>query len=354
MGASPLSVVMEGHTPCLDEMTGETNLEIIRVEKAGLYCAAGNFYIDPWGDVETALITHAHSDHSRIGNKNYLCSEKSVPIIKHRLGSDISIQGYPYGKKFQLGEALVSFHPAGHILGSAQVRVEVGGEVWVASGDYKRTFDPSCDPFEVVPCDVFISEATFALPIYHWESGKQTARKVYNWWSSDPTRPSLVFCYALGKAQRLLAELMHFTDKPVYLHGSMEKLTQIYRDQGIAMTPTKLVSEVEKDFDFKGQLILAPPSAHRSAWMKRFKEPQTAFASGWMQVRGARRRRGYEKGFILSDHADWNELNQTIQETQAKSVYLTHGKTETWEKFLKDKGLEVRHFVTQYEEDEVG
>lgn len=329
-------------------------MDLIRVEKAGLYCEAGDFYIDPWLPVENAVITHAHSDHSRGGNTKYFAAEKSVPIISHRLGADISIRGIPYGEKIKFKNTWVSFHSAGHVLGSAQVRVEIDNQVWVASGDYKRTPDPSCDPFEVVPCDVFISEATFALPIYHWESGEQTARKVYEWWSQDPSRPSLVFCYALGKAQRLLAELTRFTDRPVYLHGSMDRLTQIYRDQGVSMLPTKLVSETDKSFDFKGELVLAPPSAHRSQWMKRFKEPQTAFASGWMQVRGARRRRGYEKGFILSDHADWNELNQTIQETGAKTIYLTHGKTDSLARFLTEQGYDVRNFTTQYEDEDVG
>lgn len=325
-------------------------MDLIRLEKAGLYCQAGDFYIDPWLPVERALITHAHSDHSRAGSKTYYASVKSLPLIKHRLGEDISIIGKAYGEKFKLKNATISFHPAGHILGSAQIRIEAGNQVWVASGDYKRTFDPSCDPFEVVPCDVFISEATFALPIYQWQKGSETAEQIFNWWQSDLTRPSLVFCYALGKAQRLLAELLNWTDQTIYLHGSMEKLTQIYRDQNIQMLPTKLVTEAPPPYPFAGDLILAPPSAHRSLWMKRFKEPQTAFASGWMQVRGARRRRGYEKGFVLSDHADWNELNQTIEETKAQTIFLTHGKTEALDRFLTEKGLQVRTFKTQYDD----
>ena len=325
-------------------------MDLVRVEKAGLYCAAGDFYIDPWGPVKNAVITHAHSDHSRSGSQHYYASEKSVELIRHRLGRDIQITGIKYGETFKLGNAVLSFHPAGHILGSAQVRIEAEGQVWVASGDYKRTYDPSCDSFEVVPCDVFISEATFALPIYHWESGKRTAEHIFNWWQSDLTRPSLVFCYALGKAQRILAEMMNFTDRKIYLHGSMENLTQIYRNQNVKMLPTQLVTEVPKEHSFNGDLILAPPSAHRSPWMKRFGEPQTAFASGWMQVRGARRRRGYEKGFVLSDHADWNELNLTIKDTKAKTVFLTHGKTEALDRFLSEQGLHVRTFQTQYDD----
>lgn len=326
--------------------------DLVYVEKEGLYCPAGDFYIDPWGPVQTAVITHAHSDHARTGAKKYFASEKSLPILQHRLGQKLPLQGIPYGQKFKLNKAWVSFHPAGHILGSAQVRIEAEDQVWVASGDYKRTFDPSCDSFEVVPCDVFISEATFALPIYKWETGAQTAKQIYEWWQSEQGRPSIVFCYALGKAQRILSELTQLTDQKIYLHGAIESLTEIYRQQGIHMLPTRLVTDMGKDYAFKGDLILAPPSAHRSVWMKRFKDPQTAFASGWMQVRGARRRRGYEKGFVLSDHADWNELNQTIAETQAKTVFLTHGRTDVLARYLRERDYQVRLFKTEYEDVE--
>jgi putative mRNA 3-end processing factor len=325
-------------------------MDLIRATDEGLYCEPGDFYIDPWRPVEKAVITHAHSDHAHYGNKLYYANEKSVPILKLRLGENIVVEAKKYGEKFNIGDVTVSLHPAGHVLGSAQVRVEYQGQVWVASGDYKRTPDPSCDAFEVVPCDVFISEATFALPIYQWDTGDLTGEKIFQWWQSEPERPSLIFCYALGKAQRILAELAKITDRTIYLHGSMINLTQIYRDQNIKMLPTAAVADQAKDYNFKGDLILAPPSAHRSAWMKRFKDPQTAFASGWMQIRGARRRRGYEKGFVLSDHADWNELNQTIRETQAKTVFLTHGRTDVLQKYLEEKGQKVRLFKTEFED----
>lgn len=331
--------------------------DVIVLAKEGLYCPAGDFYIDPWKPVPTAFITHAHSDHARAGAQKYYTSERGLGLFKHRLHEDkmaADAIGVPYGKKIQMKDALVSFHSAGHILGSAQIRVEVGDQVWVASGDYKRTYDPSCDPFEVVRCDAFISEATFALPIYNWESGAVTALRVKNWWQGDRTRPSILFCYSLGKAQRILAELKKITDETVYVHGAVVGLTEIYRKEGIDMLPIKAVSELEKDFDFSGCLILAPPSAHRSTWMKRFKEPQTAFGSGWMQVRGARRRGGYEKGFVLSDHADWNELMQTIDDTQAKKIILTHGREDVLARVLREKGLEVAHFTTEYADEEVG
>lgn len=326
--------------------------DLIRVEKEGLFCEPGNFYIDPWLPVKNAIITHAHSDHARVGAENYYAHEKSVPLMKSRLGEDIIVNGKKFAEQFTMGDTTVSLHSAGHILGSCQVRVEHQGEVWVASGDYKRGFDPSCDPFEVVPCDVFISEATFALPVYHWENGAQTAKRIFDWWQSDVERPSLLFCYSLGKAQRVLAELTALTDKTIYLHGATAGLTEIYRSQGIKMLPTKLVADAEKNYNFKGDLILAPPSAHRSAWMRRFKDPQTAFASGWMQIRGARRRRGYEKGFILSDHADWNELVQTVEETGAETVFLTHGKTDVLDRYLTEKGIKVRLFKTEYADEE--
>ncbi len=326
--------------------------DLVHVDDKGLYCPMGDFHIDPWRPVPTAVITHAHSDHARAVAKRYLSSASSKPFIQHRLGREISIEGIPYGQRVRLGETDVSFHPAGHIGGSSQIRIEHRGTVWVVSGDYKRTPDPSCEPFEVVPCDVFISEATFALPIYNWESGEETARKIFDWWQGDQERPSLLFCYALGKSQRVLAELTKLTDRPVYLHGAVQSLTEIYRAQGVKMVPTRPVSEMEKGYDFKGDLIIAPPSGHRSPWMKRFKDPQTAFASGWMQIRGNRRRKGYERGFVLSDHADWNELNQTIRETGCKTVFLTHGRTDVLAKFLREQGQEVRLFKTEFHGEE--
>jgi putative mRNA 3-end processing factor len=204
----------------------------------------------------------------------------------------------------------------------------------------------------VQECDHFISEATFAIPVYNWEPGYVTARQIKDWWFGDQERPSMLFCYALGKAQRVLAELAKMTDRKVYLHGAVNELTNIYRQNGIEMLPTALVTDMPKDYNFKGDLILAPPSAHRSPWMKRFKEPQTAFASGWMQVRGNRRRKGYERGFVLSDHADWNELNQTIRETKASTVFLTHGRTDVLARYLATQNINVRLLQTEYDDQE--
>lgn len=211
---------------------------LISIRPEGLYCESGNFYIDPWRSVATALITHAHSDHARPGSDHYYAIGKSEGILRKRLGQDIHLTPTQYGDKIKLGNTWVSFHSAGHVLGSAQIRVEYKDEVWVISGDYKRCADPTCEPFEVVECDTYITEATFGLPIYHWQSGQAIAKQIYQWWQRDLERPSLLFCYSFGKAQRVLAELAQFTDKTVYVHGAVLALTEIYRDVGVPMLPT--------------------------------------------------------------------------------------------------------------------
>jgi putative mRNA 3-end processing factor len=311
-------------------------MALITVRPEGLYCEKGNFFIDPWRPVDTALITHAHSDHARSGSDHYMATTVSEGILRKRLGDTINLQGVEYGEKLKLGHTWVSFHSAGHVLGSAQIRVEYKDEVWVVSGDYKRCADPSCAPFEVVPCNTFITEATFGLPIYRWDPGAETARRIYDWWQADQERASILFCYAFGKAQRILAELTQFTNRPVYVHGAIQALTDIYREQGVQMLPTISTSAMPRNHKYAGELVLAPPSGHRSSWMKRFKHPQTAFASGWMAVRGARRRRGYERGFVLSDHADWPGLMQTVKDTQAETVYVTHGQSDVVARYLNE------------------
>lgn len=325
-------------------------MSLITVRPEGLYCEAGNFYIDPWQGVETALITHAHADHARPNSQRYIATQLSTGILHKRLGQTIALEPVAYGTPIKLGQTWVSFHPAGHVLGSAQIRIEHKDTVWVISGDYKRCADPTCAPFEVVPCDVFITEATFGLPIYRWQSGADICRQIYDWWQSDLERPSLLFCYALGKAQRVLAELRQFCDRPVYVHGAIHSLTELYRDVGVDLVATLPVADQPRQYPFNGDLILAPPSGHRSNWMKRFRQPQTAFASGWMAVRGARRRRGYERGFVLSDHADWPGLIQTIHQTGAKTVYVTHGQSDVLARYLTEVcGLNAFPLKTLYE-----
>ena len=317
----------------------------------GLYCRAADAWIDPWRPVPRALITHAHADHARAGSAEYWAIDLSEGVLRQRLGQEIQLHPVRYGEEFWLGQCKVSFHSAGHVLGSAQIRLEADGEVWVISGDYKRDHDPSCDAFEPVPCDVLITEATFGLPIYRWQTGADVAREIRDWWQGDRSRPSLLFCYAFGKAQRLLSELRAIgVEEEVLLHGAVETITRHYREAGVPMTPSRPVSELPRKDSLAGRLVLAPPSAHRSSWMRRFKTPQTAFASGWMAVRGARRRRGYERGFVLSDHADWPGLIRTIRESGARKVFVTHGQSEVLARYLREtEGIDAEPLDTLFE-----
>jgi putative mRNA 3-end processing factor len=301
--------------------------------------------------VPRALITHAHADHARPGSGEYWAIGRSAAVLRQRLGQQINLQTVNYGDEHRIGDARVSFHSAGHVLGSAQIRLQAGGETWLVSGDYKRDVDPSCNPFSVVSTDVLISEATFGLPIYRWPPGRQVAADVEHWWRAAPERASLLFCYAFGKAQRLLAELHQLgVTETVLLHGAMVPITAAYRAEGIAMVPTEPLSSLSRKEDLAGRLVLAPPSAHRSPWMKRFKAPQTGFASGWMAVRGARRRRGYERGFVLSDHADWPGLLETVRQSGAQQVYVTHGQCDVLARYLNEvEGINSEPLSTLFE-----
>ena len=255
---------------------------MIERTESGLYCRAADAWVDPWRPVPRALITHAHADHARPGCGEYWAVHTSEGVLRQRLGQGINLHPVRYGKEFWLGQCKVSFHSAGHVLGSAQIRLESDGHVWVVSGDYKRDHDPSCEPFETVPCDVLITEATFGMPIYRWSSGANVASLIRDWWQGDRSRPTLLFCYAFGKAQRLLAELKAIgVEEEVLLHGAVETVTRHYRDAQVPMTPSRPVSDYPRKDPLNGRLILAPPSAHRSTWMRRFKAPQTGFASGY-------------------------------------------------------------------------
>lgn len=344
--------------------------DLLAVDQHGLACAAGGFYVDPWGAVPKAVITHAHGDHARPGSGVYYCAAPGKNILAARLPG-AAIEAVPYGERFSLGGVQVSFHPAGHILGSAQVRVESGEGVWVVSGDYKRQVDATCHTFEVVPCDVLISEATFAMPIYAWEPARNVARYIADWWAKNAAekRATILFAYALGKAQRLLAELWALREEPRYawigdktalLHGALTELTGLYRAAGAPLLPTAAMNEEpvkRKRGMHAGDLVLAPPSASGSPWMRRFGQPrdfETGFASGWMRVRGIRRRRGYDRGFVISDHADWNDLLTTVQETGARRVLATHGYTETLSRHLRERGLDAQPLRTAYEAEGEG
>jgi putative mRNA 3-end processing factor len=327
--------------------------DLIKVTPRGLHCAAGDFYIDPWQPVERAIITHAHGDHLRGGSAAYYLAAPGVSLARLRLPPEAAIHPLNYGHAMNFGEARVSLHPAGHVLGSSQVRVESAGQVWVVSGDYKRDPDPTCLPFEVVPCDVFISEATFALPAYRWIDTPTIARDILSWWHENRRRglASVLFAYALGKAQRVLAELAALTDDPVFVHGAVAGLTDAYRAHGVSMLPT-LPATVAGKADYAGALILAPPSAAGSTWMRRFGEHRTGFCSGWMRIRGDRRRRGYDRGFVLSDHADWPSLLRTCHESQARRVLLTHGYTDAMCRYLGEQGVDAAALRTEYGAEE--
>ena len=286
---------------------------LIELTKNGLFCSRGGFYIDPWQPVEHAVVTHAHADHARPGSAHYVAVAEAAPVLQHRLG--VMPETLRYGEKRTVGDVQISLHPSGHLLGAAQVRVEANGEVWVVSGDYKRAPDPTCAPYEVVRCNTFITEATFALPIYQWPAPAAVARDIFGWWEMNRAagRASVLFCYALGKAQRILAELTALTDRAVYVHGAIDVVCELYRAAGVKMLPTTKVIETEKGRTFGGELVLAPVAAQNTKWLRRIGEYESAFASGWMQVRGERRRRrALDRGFVLSDHADWPALLATI------------------------------------------
>lgn len=327
---------------------------LVAVEPEGLRCERGGFYIDPAGSVDVAVITHAHADHARIGSKRYVCSARSLEVLRARLGPDAVIEPREYEERFALGETTVSLHPAGHVLGSAQVRIEhERAGVCVVSGDYKRDADPTCDGFAPVECDTFVTEATFALPVYRWRDPEAVVSELFDWWRAERAHPTLVFCYAFGKAQRILAHLASRTDEPIYIHGAMDKLTEAYRRSGVRLANTKTIPETSSPKDFAGALVLCPPSAHRSPWMKRFKAPQTAFVSGWMAVRGQKTRRGYERGFVLSDHADWPSLVRTVEETKARTVLVTHGSSDALARYLREaRSIDARPLGHLYEGDE--
>lgn len=325
-------------------------MKLLSFTNKGIYCNPGKFYIDPWTPVEQAVITHAHSDHARIGSKSYICHNQSIPVLKYRLGNEISVTGYNYNEFFELNDVTVSFHPAGHIIGSSQVRVEYQGEVWVASGDYKLMNDKVCEPYQALTCDVFITESTFGLPIFKWKQQEHVFNEINNWWlkNSANGKATVLIGYALGKAQRILQNINASTGK-IYTHGAIENLNEIFRANGCTITATEKVSpEISKE-NYRTALILAPPSAIGTPWLKRFEPYSIGIASGWMALRGARRRKAVDRGFVLSDHSDWDELNQAVKASKASEVYVTHGYTEVFSRWLNENGIKAHAVKTQYQ-----
>lgn len=326
--------------------------DLVVARREGLFCVPGQFYIDPWQPVERAVITHAHADHARPGHAHYLAALPGEAILKLRLG-DIDVDTLAYGERITHNSVTISFHPAGHVLGSAQVRLEYMGEVWVVSGDYKLEPDSTCDAFETVPCDTFMTESTFGLPIYRWQPASAIFTDINEWWgrNAGQGRPSVLFCYAFGKAQRILNGI-DSTIGPIICHGAAETLNRIYREGGISLPATPSVSDVNHKSGFREALVIAPPSAAGSPWMRRFGEHSDAFASGWMLLRGARRRRGLDRGFVLSDHAAWPGLMRAITATGAQRVIVTHGHVDVMVRWLQEKGLDASAFETEYGTDE--
>ena len=316
----------------------------------GLYCPPGDFYIDPWRPVERAVITHAHADHARTGHAHYLAAAAAEHVLRTRLG-EIALETLPYGESREIGGARVSLHPAGHVLGSAQVRIEHCGEVWVVSGDYKLGADRTCAPFEPQRCDTFITESTFGLPIYRWADDAVVFADIDAWWAANAAagRASVLFCYAFGKAQRILAGI-DSSIGPIVVHGAVEPLNAAYRASGVALPATFRVTDLPREA-LRRALVLAPPSAQGSPWLRRFGDYSDAFASGWMQLRGARRRRALDRGFVLSDHADWPGLQNAIRATGASQVIVTHGYVPVMVRWLREQGLRAEAFETEFNDE---
>jgi putative mRNA 3-end processing factor len=357
--------------------------DLIVQRPEGLYCPPGDFFIDPWRPVDRAVITHAHADHARSGHGHYLATSQAEGVLRSRLGQGISLQTLGYGQQITHHGVTLSLHPAGHVLGSAQVRLASrgagGGQVWVASGDYKVAPDATCTPFEAVRCDVFITESTFGLPIYRWRPDAELFAGINRWWAANAAagRASVLLCYSFGKAQRILSGVDP-SIAPIVVHSAVQTLNQAYRAAGVLLPQTRLVSEVADAGDFKRALVLCPPGAAgvrragppqastaplggseahavasvgASPWIKRFGDFSDAFASGWMQLRGARRRGAYDQGFVLSDHADWPGLMGAIAATGAQRVIVTHGSVPVMVRYLAEQGLQAEAFHTEYGDD---
>ena len=321
---------------------------LLAFNENGIYCARAGVYLDPWKAVDKAIISHGHADHSRWGHKKYITHHSNVPIIRHRLG-EIEVAGKAWNETFSINGVTFSLHPAGHIIGSSQIRVEYKGEVWVFSGDYKTEDDGVAVPYEVVKCNTFITECTFGLPAFKWLPQQQVITEINEWWQKNKQdgRTSVLFGYSLGKAQRLLKHLDPSIGK-IYTHGAIENMTEVVRPL-IAMPPTIRITRETKKEELKGNIVLSPPSAHGTSWIKKMVPYVTASASGWMTFRGARRRRAIDKGFVMSDHCDWQGLLSSIKATGCEKVICTHGYTDIFSRYLNELGYDARTEETQYE-----
>ncbi|MCS4436143.1 ligase-associated DNA damage response exonuclease [Aquiflexum gelatinilyticum] len=312
-------------------------MNLLELTPSGLYCPQADIFIDPWRPVDKAVITHAHSDHARWGMKHYLSHHHSAEVMKLRLGQEISLETMDYEESLEINGVILSLHPAGHIPGSAQVRLEYKGKTVVISGDYKTEDDGLSQPFEPIKCHEFVSECTFGMPIYKWQSQKEIFTSINAWWKQNASlgRNSVLFAYSLGKAQRIINHL-DLSIGEVFAHGAIWNTNQALLANGVKVTEIPKVNQEIPKSRFRGTMIIAPPSAMGSPWMKQFSPYQTGICSGWMNIRGARRRRAADAGFVLSDHADWEGLISAIKATEAEKVYLTHGSTAVFGRYLEE------------------
>jgi putative mRNA 3-end processing factor len=325
-------------------------MPLLEFTDRGIYCRKADVYLDPWKPVPRAIISHGHSDHATWGHQSYLCTTGTAPIIKHRLSLTDHVQAIAYGDTVVINGVSFSFYPAGHIPGSAQIRVENEGEVWVFSGDFKREPDNISEPFEPLRCHTFITESTFGLPVYNWKSQEDVMNDINGWWQKNQSegKVSVIAGYTLGKSQRIIRNVDPSIGK-ILVHGAVDVMNKVLQQNGLILPDTERVTKEMKKQDFEGSLVVCPPSAVGSPWIRKFLPYSVGIASGWMLLRGARRRRGADRGFVLSDHADWNDLNTTVRETGAERVYVTHGYSEIYAQWLNEQGIEAHEVKTQYE-----
>ncbi len=325
----------------------------LEMSPAGLYCPAGGFHIDPWKPVPRAVITHAHADHARSGCGQYLCLSTGKRVLRERVGASAKIDTLRRRERQRVGDVDLQLVPSGHILGSAQVCITHRGVRWVVTGDYKLEADPTCDPFETVEADVLVTESTFGLPIYRWGDARETAASINAWWraSREAGSTCVLFAYALGKAQRL-ASMLDPSIGPIYAHGAVMKMVRAYRDSGVRLPPIDQLAPATRRAGGGRAMVIAPPSTAGSRWLKTFGETRVAMASGWMTIRGVRRRRGFDRGFVVSDHADFPGLVQAVEASRAKRVYVTHGSSAVFARFLCERGIEASVLETRFSGEE--
>ncbi|APY07314.1 DNA ligase-associated DEXH box helicase [Winogradskyella sp. J14-2] len=321
---------------------------LIKFTKKGIYCPQGKFYLDPWYPVDYAVISHGHADHARWGMKNYLCTDNSKAILKHRLGADINVKSIPYNKHIDINGVKVSFHPAGHVIGSAQIRLEYKGYIVVFTGDYKTQPDFITTPYEPIKCNTLITESTFGLPIYNWKKETILQKELWNWVKTNQSnnRTSVFLGYSLGKAQRLLSLLDGCDD--IYAHRSIYNINQAISTSGIKLPEAKLWSAELNKKILQNKIVIAPPALLGSRMLKRLPNPATAICSGWMQIRGNRRWQAVDAGFAVSDHADWNGLIAAVKASEAEQVYVTHGSQAVFSKYLNEIGIKANELKTEY------